>query len=392
MTILLWTWIGVPFLHRCQCPQAAEAVGGAQPPQDDDAGRVHDGAFQKALAGERADDDDVRPVGPAKAGGDGGGDGGRGQVLGLDVERLSRRLDRPEHEGLDLAHGQGLRDGAGKAERHVAPRGSHPGRPEPAGGRRRRGHDRRRPRPRFPPAPERVRLQEAGGGTLDHQHRVVEGDAAVVRVALAVVAPVGEVDAAAKGQLAVDDDELFVPAGNDRALAVEAQMDPPGRPLVEAAAGPDAALQAVQKEPVPDEDPHLQPRGRRDEAAQATIQRLAAHLDPAVDVPAEHEDAVPGPVECCHQRREVALAVDEQRRPARPRHALAGASRYEDGRQATGSLDAKRVFDAALTMPPSDYCNSASAGSALSARRSASTLSSPSICTRNRSTSKGSWM
>ena len=130
----------------------------------------------------------------------------------------------------------------------------------------------------------------------------------VVQMIAVVPAAIRHVDAAAKGQAVVDDDDLLVMAGAKRVAAVKGQVDLVGRHQLDLKRGQDGVQEQA--------DPVRKPVG-----GQAVPVAFAGqHLDLEIEIPADHHDHPLRLQQRLAQGAEIGLAVDDHGQPVRRFH------------------------------------------------------------------------
>ncbi len=128
----------------------------------------------------------------------------------------------------------------------------------------------------------------------------------------------GHVDAAAKGKLVVDDDDLLVVRGGDGVMAVQLGVDALVRhPLHDGEEGPPPE-QRLDRAGVPAEQENLQLRLTLDERVDEVAHRLARCLvmvqnDARVEVPADQQDLPPRIQHRAACHTEIFLRIDDDR-------------------------------------------------------------------------------
>jgi hypothetical protein len=319
-------------VDRIEDAQPVVAADAAQLLAELVAAAVHHPGLEEAFAQVGRDDHDLGPVVLGEARGQRLRDRRHGQILVLQIDDALRQRDRLEEQGLDLAR-LGLlaeaRPGAGDRDRGVLEPGRDAVRPGRRAPRRRRVDALAG---RALPALAGELLEAARGLAHDHQHAVVERPR-VAPVGLvgpvlgAVPAPGREVEAAAKGERAVDHHQLLVLAGAGRVVAVELEAQP-AQPA-ELAMRQELAVEREEHQPVPDQQADaqvvLRPQQVGEEAVERQVAAVGVEADLAADVPAEDEDAVAGPAQGLVERGVVGRAVDQQRRAPGPGQPPAGA-------------------------------------------------------------------
>ncbi len=243
-------------------PQATVAIAFHQPSQEPRPQDAHGALFEPAALLAREHGDDLGSVRLGEPSRQGGADGGRGQVLALDVDPTagagdggSRGLEHLLHAGPVVGGG----NGAGDAERHVADGGFHLARPKIVRGRagRPRKHLARAGTPARP-----HEIPERGGRlSLDHDLHVVHrrvrptGRIDPPRIGRVVgrriPTPDGEVEASREGQGVVDHHDLLVVRGPNGMGAVQLEDQPGMRAPGETVGGQPLALERIDERKVP---------------------------------------------------------------------------------------------------------------------------------------------
>ena len=334
--------------RRIAEPQATVAIALRQPSQEPRPQDAHGALFEPTALLPREHGDNLRSVRLGEPSRQGGADSGRGQVLALDVNPAGRRrwrlrvgLEHLLHAGPVLGGGMvrampsGTSRTAGSTWRGQkssagAPVGGGSALPVPvrsAPARERRA--RRPPHPR--PSPARRRWGAYGrpaGSTRRAIGRVVGR-----RIPTAN----GEVESSGKRQGVVDHDNLLVMRGPDGVGTVQLEYQPGMRAPGEPVGGQPLTLERIDERKVPAEGVHLELGA----AGQGVIQQLEqregrgafrmAHRRPAVDVPADDENALACPLHRVTKRREIGVGIDYERRRGRPWPRAGRLSRNEHG-------------------------------------------------------------
>ena len=283
-------------------PQPVRAERRAQPADEARAADVHHRRLEHALAARRSHDHHLERRGGARLLRQQNGQMIDNEVLAFQVKGALGRGEGALEEPVDLPHRTRRRpDRPGARHRHLDV--TQPGRHRDGPGRRRVLH-RARGRHRLvggePPALARQRLEIGRDRAFQHQHQVVEGRSALPGCgrAAGLVGPVGgeipaaagEVDAADEGEPHVDDHELLVLAGAGRVAVVEAEAHPRAGAQPEAPLRQELAVEAVEQDPVPDQQPDLELRLGGGELVQEPVERRTAAIrlqhQIGVDVPA----------------------------------------------------------------------------------------------------------
>jgi len=150
-----------------------------------------------------------------------------------------------------------------------------------------------------------------------------------------------QIDAADERGRVVDDHDFLMVRSGDRRRSVEPETDarPRMRLPPELVERHPLAIAGVDEDEVPRQDVHVQlaplardcAQQRADGVGITVVRALRNQRDPAVEVPAEHEDAALRLDDRRTQRSEVVGRVDEERHAMRAFDAPAVASGDEDG-------------------------------------------------------------